>query len=232
MSKTVGIIGGMGPEATLDFMSRIMKNTPATEDQDHIRMIIENNPQIPSRQNAIEGTGDDPGAKIALIAARLEDAGVDFLVMPCNLAHVWQKEIESAVRIPFVSIVDQLVHAVLTVNKGKGNIGLMTTPGCYRAGIYQEALAKSGKNLILQTPDELSETMIFVERIKSGDKSQEVRIGLQGLANKIIDRGAEILIAACTEFPLVLNKSMFTVPFISSTEVLAEKTVAIALEDY
>jgi aspartate racemase len=121
---------------------------------------------------------------------------------------------------------------VLTVNKGKGTIGLMTTPGCFRAGIYQEALAEAGKTLILQTPDELSETMILVERIKSGDKSQEVKNGLQSLANKIINRGAEILIAACTEFPLVLNKSMFTVPFISSTEVLAKKTVAIALEDY
>mgnify|MGYP001164871726 FL=1 len=229
MCKTVGIIGGMGPEATLDFMSRILVATPATIDQDHIHMIVENNPKIPSRQDAIKGIGDDPGSEIARMAARLEAAGAEFLVMPCNLAHVWQKEIESAVNIPFISIVDQLVRSIQLEGRDTNSVGLMTTPGCFHAGIYQQALLKAGQTVILQTSEELSDTMLFVERIKKGDKSQEVKNGLRNIANTLINRGAEVLIAACTEFPLVLDRSMFPVPFISSTEVLAERTVTLAL---
>ncbi len=229
MGKTVGIIGGMGPEATLDFMSHILEATPATQDQDHIHMIIENNPKIPSRQDAIKGIGIDPSSEIVRVAVRLEAAGADFLVMPCNLAHVWQKEIESAVSIPFISIIDQSVLSILLKGSDDNSVGLMTTPGCFHAGIYQQALSKAGQTVILQTSDELSDTMLFVDRIKKGDKSKEVKKGLQNIANRLINRGAKILIAACTEFPLVLDRSMFSVPFISPTEVLAERTVALAL---
>ena len=111
--KLVGIIGGMGPDATVDFMSRVLQATPASTDQDHVRMVIENNPRIPSRQLAMRGEGQDPGPAIAAIAARLEVAGAEFLVMPCNLAHAWQSDIEAASSIPFVSIVDASVQSAL-----------------------------------------------------------------------------------------------------------------------
>ncbi len=92
--KLVGIIGGMGPDATVDFMSRVLKATPASKDQDHVRMVVEHNPRIPSRQLAMRGEGEDPGRVIAAMAARLESVGADFIVMPCNLAHAWQGDIE------------------------------------------------------------------------------------------------------------------------------------------
>ncbi len=227
--KLVGIIGGMGPNATVDFMSRILQATPASTDQDHVRMVIENNPRIPSRQLAMRGEGQDPGSEIAAIAARLEAAGAEFLVMPCNLAHAWQSEIEAAVSIPFVSIVDVSVQSALDRSDDGSAVGLMTTPGCFTAGLYQQALAASGRPVITQTPDELAATLSLVERIKSGDQSVEVASGLRTLANELVNRGAKVLIAACTEFPLVLDESMFDVAFVSSTEVLAGRTVAIAL---
>jgi aspartate racemase len=105
----------------------------------------------------------------------------------------------------------------------------MTTPGCFTAGLYQQALADADRAVIAQTPDELAETMRLVEKIKAGDRSQDVAKGLRDLADRLIGRGAKILIAACTEFPLVLNESMFDVTLISSTDVLAKKTVALAL---
>ena len=105
----------------------------------------------------------------------------------------------------------------------------MTTPGCFNAGIYQQALADASRPVISQTPDELDEAMRLVEKIKAGDRSSEIADGLRGLATRLIDRGAKVLIAACTEFPLVLNESMFDVAFVSSTDVLAKKTVALAL---
>lgn len=227
--KLVGIIGGMGPDATVDFMSRVLQATPASTDQDHVRMLVENNPRIPSRQLAMRGEGQDPGPEIAAVAARLEAAGAEFLVMPCNLAHAWQSDIKAAISIPFVSIIDVSVQSALDRSDEGSAVGLMTTPGCFTAGLYQQALAASDRAVITQTPDELAKTMSLVERIKSGDQSEEVRSGLQALANELVHRGAKVLIAACTEFPLVLDETMFDVAFVSSTDVLARKTVAIAL---
>jgi aspartate racemase len=227
--KLVGVIGGMGPDATVDFMSRVLAATPASKDQDHVRMVIEHNPRIPSRQMAMRGAGENPGPVIAAMAARLESAGADFLVMPCNLAHAWQGDILAATTIPFVSIIDESVKSALCRSGEQSAVGLMTTPGCFTAGLYQQALADADRAVIAQTQDELAETMRLVEKIKAGDRSQDVAKGLRDLADRLIGRGAKILIAACTEFPLVLNESMFDVTLISSTDVLAKKTVALAL---
>lgn len=227
-NRTAGVIGGMGPDATVDFMSRVLQQTPASQDQDHVRMVVEHNPHIPSRQQAMRGEGETPGPVIAEMAARLEAAGADFLVMPCNLAHAWQSDIESAITIPFVSIIDASVQAALRRSDEDNPVGLMTTPGCFSAGLYQAALADAGRPVIVQSFDELEETMSLVERIKGGDKSQTVTSGLRSLADRLIARGARVLIAACTEFPLVLDESMFEFAFVSSTDELAKKTVALA----
>ena len=226
--RLVGVIGGMGPEATVDFMSRVLAATPAEADQDHIRMLVEHNPRIPSRQRAMRGEGEDPGPVLASIAARLQTGGADFIVMPCNLAHAWATQIEAAVTIPFISIVSETVSRAQQQGSG-GAIGLLTTPGCFAAGLYQQALA--GHDLVLQSQDELAATMALVRRIKAGDKSNAVAQGLRELAGELVARDAQLLIGACTEFPLVLEASMFTVPFVSSTDVLAEKTVELALSD-
>ncbi len=227
--KIVGVIGGMGPEATVDFMSRVLAATPAEKDQDHVRMLVEQNPRVPNRQLAMRGEGENPGPVIAAMAARLEVAGAEFLVMPCNLAHAWQSDIEAASSIPFISIVAESVRAAIESSDDDSAIGLLTTPGCFAAGLYQQALADAGRQIVPQTSDELSVAMSYVERIKSGDRANEVSSGLQKLANRLIARGARVIIAACTEFPLVLNTSMFDVAFVSSTDVLARKTVALAL---
>ena len=228
-SKTVGVIGGMGPEATVEFMARVVANTDARVDQDHIRMIVEHNPHIPSRQRAINGNGESPGPEIARSAQRLESARADFLVMPCNLAHAWQTDIVAACRVPFLSIVDVAVQAAASASASGEAVGLLTTPGCSNARLYQDALIGIHRPVIEHSIEELAETMAWVERIKGGDKSPAVADGLRVLANQLIDRGAMVLIAACTEFPLVLEPGMFERPFISTTEALATATVKKAL---
>ena len=227
--RLVGVIGGMGPLATVDFMKQVIAATPAAVDQDHVRLLVENNPHIPSRQAAMRGEGIDPGKAIASVASRLEEGGADFLVMPCNLAHAWQNEIEAATGIPFISIVDVSVRRALDLSGDESPIGLMTTPGCFSAGLYQQAIVDCGHPVITQTPDELDDAMTLVYRIKEGDTSAAVADGLRALAERLIDRGARVLIAACTEFPLLIDESMFDVAFVSSTHALAEKTVALAL---
>ena len=218
----------MGPAATVDFMSRVMAESPAKNDQQHLRMIVDHNPRIPSRQLAMRGEGESPGATLADMARRLEISGADLLVMPCNLAHAWQSDIEAASSVPFLSIIDATVESALERSGDDSAIGLMTTPGCFAAGLYQQALIESARPLVLQTAEELAATMALVERIKGGDLSDGVAAAMRDQANRLIDRGARVLIAACTEFPLVLEESMFKVAFISSTDELAKKTVAVA----
>jgi len=223
--KLVGVIGGMGPDATVDFMAKVIAMTPAQSDQEHVRMLVAHNPRIPSRQLAMAGKGENPGPVLAALARQLEKAGADFLVMPCNAAHAWQRDIVDATAIPFISIVEESVAAAR--ESGDGAVGLLTTPGCFAARIYQRALAD--QDAVLPTQEELAETLAFVERVKAGDQSETVAAGLRALVDRLMSRGASTIIAACTELPLVLDQSMFDVPFVSSTDALANKTVKLAL---
>lgn len=227
--RLVGVIGGMGPDATIDFMSKVIEKTPAGCDQDHIRMIVEHNPRVPSRQSAMRGEGSDPGPVIAEMAKRLESGGADFLVMPCNAAHTWKKDIDAATTIPFISIIAASVSKALQHESEDDAVGLLTTPACFAAGLYQRELADAKVQAVLPTEEELAETILLIDRIKAGDQSDSVITGLREMTERLISKGATTIIAACTELPLVLDQSMFTVPFVSSTDVLAEETVRLAL---
>ena len=227
--RLVGVLGGMGPDATIDFMARVVAHTPSDRDQDHIRMLVDQNPRVPSRQMAMRGEGENPGPVLAEMATRLEDCGAEFLVMPCNAAHAWKNDVVTATSIPFISIIAESVSTSLQCAGDDGAIGLLTTPACFAAGLYQQALADANREAVLQSPEELAETISLIDRIKAGDKSKSVVTGLQALANRLVTRGATTVIAACTELPLVLDQSMFSVPLVASTDVLAERTVALAL---
>ena len=222
--KTAGVIGGMGPEATVDFMARVIAATPASTDQEHVRLLVDQNPKVPSRQAARAGKGEDPGPAMAAMAKGLEQAGADFLVMPCNTAHAFAQPVRSAVSIPLVSIIDVTVDACRQYD----DIGVLTTPGCLDAGLYQEALAAAGLAAVLPDDAEVAELMRLVAAIKAGDRDASIARGMQSLAAALVDRGAQAVVAACTEIPLVLTPDMLDVPLVSSTDVLAEITVAIA----
>lgn len=224
---TVGILGGMGPEATIDFMNRIIALTPATTDADHIHMLVDNNPHVPSRQAAILGEGIDPGPTLAKMAKKLEDAGADVLVMPCNTAHAWQEDIVEATAIPFVSIIDETAAQCVEFKR----VGLLATRACLRSGLYQAKFAAAGKELLLPTDDELAEFSRLIAMIKTGEKGAAVGVAMRALAEGLSERGAQAVIAGCTEIPLVLDVGALSVPLLSSTDILAEATVVIARQD-
>lgn len=225
--QIVGVLGGMGPDATVDFMARVIAHTPAETDQEHVHMLVDHNPSLPGRQVAILEGGENPGPGMAAMAERLEKAGADFLVMPCNTAHHFQSYIIDAVSIPLLSIVDVTVAACQSYS----SIGLMTTEGCLRSNLYQEALSAAGIACVLPTDEELAEFMRLTFQIKSGDQSDELGLAMQSLAAALVERGANAIVAGCTEIPLVLNESMLDVPLISSTELLAIQTVALAIQE-
>jgi aspartate racemase len=222
--KTAGVIGGMGPDATVDFMAKVIAATPASKDQDHVHLLVDQNPKVPDRQAAQAGIGENPSQAMAAMAKGLEQAGADFLVMPCNMAHVFAQPVRDAVSLPLVSIIDVSVDACRQHKK----IGLLTTRGCLAAGIYQEALSAAGLTAVLQDDAEVAELMRLIMAIKAGDRSEPIVRGMQSLAAGLVNDGAQAIVAACTEIPLVLMPGMLDVPLVSSTDVLAETTVAIA----
>lgn len=226
--RVVGVIGGMGPEATVDFMSKVIALTPASCDQDHVRMIVDNNPKTPDRQAAIKG--DDTAVRAALVAMakQLQVAGANFIVMPCNTAHAFVDDAIRAIDIPFVHIVEETVREIEHEYPLARQVGILATDGCLVAGVYQKALRAAGKTPVFPGADDQHECMQLIGLIKAGDTSEDVRKRMAGLAARLIEAGADVVIAGCTEIPLVLNDSDIKVPLISSTDVLAKRTVAIA----
>ena len=226
--KVVGVLGGMGPDATVDFMAKVIAATPADSDQDHIRMLVDHDPTVPSRQAAILDGGENPGPALAAMAVRLEKAGADFLVIPCNTAYVFEKNIIDATSIPLVSIigvtVDEIAHRV----PGVGAAGILATDGCLQANVYQDAMAARGIRPVLPKASELAGLMSLIYRIKAGDQGDDIKQSMRALGAALESRGAQAVIAGCTEIPLVLNEAMLSVPLIASTDVLAQHTVALA----
>jgi aspartate racemase len=223
-NKIAGVLGGMGPDATVDFMAKVIARTAADKDQDHVRMIVDHNPKVPDRKHAMLGSGEDPGPILAAMAAGLETAGADFLVMPCNTAHAFSESIREAVGIPLVSIIDLTVAACT----GLEAVGVLATNTCLQCEIYQKALAAENINSVIPDDGELAELMRLITAIKTGDRGEVVSEGMRRVAEAQVEKGAEAIVAGCTEIPLVLINSMLDVALISSTDVLAEATVKIA----
>ena len=222
----VGVIGGMGPDATVDFMARVLALTPAKVDQDHVRMLVDQNPKIPNRQRAILEGAESPGPTLAAIASRLEACDCDFLVMPCNTAHVFADDIRRAVSIPLVSIIDATM--LRAESSGASRVGLLASRGCRESRVYQSAIEAAGLVTISQTESELEELTELIATIKSGDHGDDVAQRMRTLARSLEAQGAEAIIIACTEIPIVLDRADVEVPLLSSTDILAAETVLLA----
>jgi len=228
-AKIAGVLGGMGPDATVDFMSRVISLTPADTDQGHARMLVDHNPKVPDRQI---DTAEQRAAVckiLANMAMGLEAAGADFLVMPCNTAHGFYDLAVEKTSIPFVNIVTETVAAIREFEPDAVSVGILATDTCLQADLYQSAIHDAGMSVLLPSAGEQAAVMRLIFKIKSGDQSSDVAHEMSNIANSLAQRGADILVAGCTEIPLVISAERMTVPIISSTEVLAERTVAICL---
>lgn len=226
--KIPGVLGGMGPTTTADFMSRLLRINTAVTEQDHLRILIDHNPQIPNRHVAIAGKDPSVGPLLANMAAGLERAGADFLVMTCNTAHAFQMDIERAVSIPFLSMINMVLQDLNDQHPGVAKVGVMAADGCLDAQIYQRVLEASGLHSILWNHEQRQQFMCAVNYIKSGMLDQPVRDSLLELGGSLHRRGAEVLIAACTEIPLLIEPDDFAIPLLSCTDILVRHTVDYA----
>jgi aspartate racemase len=150
MEKTVGVLGGMGPEATVAFFKRLISLTPAEKDQDHLSVLIVNNPKVPDRTMFLRGLGESPVPQLQELARSLERMGADFIAIPCNTAHAFWAEISSVVGIPVLNIIEETVSKIAGELLGDGEpattprIGILATEGTLDSQLYQTALSRRG----------------------------------------------------------------------------------------
>lgn len=228
--KTIGIIGGMGPAATIDLYSKIVSLTPASKDQEHIHIIIDGYAQIEDRTAFIEKRGPSPLPRLAESAIRLEKAGADALIMPCNTAHYFADDIVKNVKIPLIHIVKSTAEALKKDHPKAKNIGLLATTGTKKAGVYSKVLTEYGFSII-QLPANIEADIMdcIYLGVKAG-KTKEYAALFQKCVDEVEKLGADVMIAGCTEIPLLVPHVKSKKPIVDATMELAKAAVDFALK--
>jgi aspartate racemase len=227
----VGILGGMGPLATVDFMSKMLAATPASSDQDHVPVVVSSIPQIPDRTRAFRGEGESPASAMIASATRLKRAGAGMIVIACNTAHLWFEEVRMAVGLPMIHLIDAATEDAAAAAGEHGRIGLLGTDATLASGLYVNRGARCDRPIqwLLPTAREMMEwVMPGIEAVKSGDLETGRRL-LAAAAGSLEGRGARAVILGCTEIPVVLTAANAPLPVVDATASLARRAVAWSL---
>lgn len=229
---TIGILGGMGPEATNHLCSLITATSPAHRDQDHIPVITFNNSRIPDRVRAVEGHIDpasapdfeNPLPEMIRTARVLEQAGANFLIMPCNLAHYFIGEIRQAIQIPILDMIEETARYTVEEHPQAYKIGLLASTPTIRSGIFARIFQNYERQVVSPDEDEQEAKVMRAiygsEGIKCGHKERP-RALLTDAANRLTARGAQVIIAGCTEVSLVMTQKDAHVPVIDPLQIIA-----------
>ncbi|MEJ5912911.1 aspartate/glutamate racemase family protein [Pseudokineococcus sp. 1T1Z-3] len=223
----VGVVGGVGPLATVSFLDAVVRLTAAERDQDHVDLVVLQHATIPDRTAHILGASDeDPGPVMAADARRLERWGAGFVVVPCNTAHHYTQQIVDAVGVPVLSIVGETAAAAVARRPGLRTAGVLATEGTIAAGVYQRALEERGVEVLV--PDAVGQavvTSVIYDGVKAG---ADVDLpGLLHVADQLLGRGAEVVLLGCTELSVVAESAglLDDARFVDSLDSLARSTV-------
>jgi aspartate racemase len=229
MPRTVGILGGMGPQATILLMQRVLDAVTAQDDADHVPMIVDQNTAVPSRiAHLIDGTGIDPGPTLAAMAARLQEAGAQALAMPCNTAHHYAPVIGGAVTLPFLDMVAASVaHAATLAPKGS-KIGILGSPALRKVGLFDAPLAAHG--LTPAYPPDEPALLAAIRDIKANEATDAARATMRATSTALYDQGARVQMIACTEFSLLTSATDPRATAFDTLDVLVSLITAFALE--
>ncbi len=236
-SPRIGIIGGLGPSATVDLMGKIIMSTPARNDQEHIRMVVEHNPAIPDRSAHLLNNEADPTLPLFSCARKLEERDADMIAVPCNTAHAFIDRIQPHLSIPIIHMIEETATRIAEDYPEIETVGLLATSGTVETGIYRRAFDKSPFSLI--TPDHDHQEMVMEaiygdKGAKAGYTSGVAGDNLEKAASHLVERGASVLILGCTELPLIIEDSTeFSIAgkkvvILDPTRILAEKCVRLA----
>lgn len=227
--RIIGIIGGMGPGATADLFSEIIRLTPARRDQEHLRVLIYSNPKIPDRTSAILGKGKDPLPAMIETARALEKAGAGILAIPCNAAHHFLPRLQARIKTPILSMIrETCVETCLRAPDIK-SVGLLAATGTIRSRVYNVEFARAGLEVLV--PDARSQERVHgaIWQVKAGNRGKSVQRTFESIGARLSDRGAGAVILGCTEIPLAFAPDDVDYITINSTRVLAQAAVDWAL---
>jgi aspartate racemase len=227
--KTIGILGGMGPEATADLFHHIIRLTPAATDADHIPIIIYNQPGIPDRSDYILSRGPTPVPQLIDGAKKLEEWGADFIAIPCNTAHYFLPDIGPQVKIPILDMISETAHYA-RLWYPRYVFGLLSTLGTYKTGLYPRAFNAEGMTMIIPDvfyQEQVMDCIYGQNGLKSGDYN-EPRKQIRAAIRHLQQLGANGLVSGCTELSLVLPRMDLDMPVLNPTEILARSAVRMA----
>jgi aspartate racemase len=226
--KTIGILGGMGPEATLDCFAKIIKNTPARTDQEHLRVVIDSNPKVPDRTAAITGKGESPVPVLVAGCLSLQQAGADFIIIPCVSAHFFLNELSQQIRLPILSIFDVVAETIIGDHPDIKTVGLMGTTGTITGGLFQKRLGADNIKTIVPAETQQAKVMAAIYDIKNSQPARpraQITSDLIATAEDLISNGARGIVAGCTEIPLALNQEHLSVPYFDALTLLARAAI-------
>ena len=225
----IGILGGMGPEATILLQQKLLEAVFATDDSDHIPLLIDMNTQVPSRiAHLIEGTGDHPGPTLANMALRLQDVGAVALAMPCNTAHYYAQDITEAVNIPLLNMVELAAdHAAKTLGPG-GCVGMLASPAVQRTQLFDRAFQARDLSAIWPRDDE--QMLVAIRAIKSDGASKSARDTLKAASDELVAAGTGLQYVACSEFSIIADCVAPEASAVDTLDLLVSAIVEVALE--
>lgn len=215
----VGILGGMGPAATIELMRRIMDATPATVDSDHIHLIIDNNTKVPSRIAALQfGSTEDPEPVLVEMACGLERQGCNFLAMPCNTAHKFLPAIRGAVDIPVLDMIDATAEEIRSSQTVPGPIGVLASTAARQIEIYDNALERRGFRII--HPRSQERLMAVINDVKAIGRTEPAEGEVTAIINELTQDGAKTIVIACTELSVLTGTINCDCPLVDALQCL------------
>lgn len=233
-TATIGVLGGMGPAATAEFFSMLVESDRAPTDQERLHIVVESDPSIPDRTANILGKGPDPVPAMVVSAKRLQAAGADIAGIPCMTAHAFLPRLRRATSLPFISALEELAGELGRMSPQDAprvtTIGILATEGTKTARLYESQLP----GIKVLWPDEAMQRTHVMEAIygrdgiKAGNTGEEPRRLLTEAALSLKAEGAEVIVAGCTEVPLVLRQEDLPLPLINPMILLAKALVRFA----
>lgn len=231
----VGVVGGVGPAATVDFLRKIVASTAAQRDQDHIKLVVEQKPQIPDRTENLVGHGSDPTLALYATCKKLERAGAQIIAIPCNTAHAFVDRIQRHLDVPIVNILTETARYIALLEPRIRNVAVLATTGTVKSALYQNALDDHELNPIIPNPidqERIMEAIYGPLGVKAGYQTGKCSELLQAAISGVVAQGAQAAILGCTELPLIELSDGFDleIPLLDPTAVLAQACVAAAIQ--
>ncbi|HVC60540.1 MAG TPA: amino acid racemase [Acetobacteraceae bacterium] len=229
--KVLGVLGGMGPLASAQFMLRLTLLTPAARDQDHIPAVLWSDPRVPDRTRGHLAGGDDPLPWLLHGIAGLKRAGCGAIAIPCNTAHGWYDAMREAAGLPILHIVDAAAAELRRCGIGPATIGLMGTQATLDMRLYQDRLQHQGWDCIIPTADEMTLRVTPAIAQVKANRVAEAYAPLAEVVNRLAARGAAAVVLGCTEIPLGIQagpRETLSVPAIDTIDALARAAIAWA----